>query len=221
MMNAENLKIEQDNIAKEILSISPGKNGEKPVIDGVIDIEAYIKAPYKILWILKEANFGKSTESWDMLGFYRTTTEAKIKESPTTKRVLLASHRILSDLPAIEAFRSVAYINIKKIAGYEKSIDGEIQNAYNAQKSLLLKQVETYNPDVIICGNTLHYFEHDLDFRQGESISLGMEQRHYFCLKNKLYINAYHPANWQRITDHDYCEKIYKAFSHWREEFRA
>jgi len=27
MMNAENLKIEQDNIAKEILSISPSKNG--------------------------------------------------------------------------------------------------------------------------------------------------------------------------------------------------
>ena len=225
MLIEQELKTEEKIIAEKIKSIPQGTNGEIPVLDGIIDIEKYLnpKTKYKILWVLKEANYGKDPQKnyWDMLDFYRTATEVKIKESPTTKRVLLASHRILSDLSPIEAFRSIAYININKIAGYEKSNDRKIQTAYNKNKCLLLKQIKTYKPDIIICGNTLHYFENELNFRQGESRSIGMKQRNYFCMQDRLYINAYHPAEWRRINDKKYCDKIFEAFSFWKKEYKS
>jgi hypothetical protein len=55
----------------------------------------------------------------------------------------------------------------------------------------------------------------------GKEKLLGMgRQQHYFCATERLYINAYHPANWQRITKEQYCKKIYDAFSYWEKEYR-
>ena len=213
MLTMEELEIKEKEIAEKIKAI-PSINGCFPVIDGIIDIERYINAKYKILWILKEANFGKSKGSWDMLAYYREAKESDINKSLTTRRVMLVSHRFFPDVTPLSAFQSIAYINIKKVAGYENSDDTEIEKAFSAHKCLLLEQIETYNPDIIICGNTLNYFENDLDFRKGESISIGMEQRHYFCSKERLYINAFHPA-YPKITDEEYSDKIFNAFSYW------
>jgi hypothetical protein len=65
----------------------------------------------------------------------------------------------------LDAFRNIAYINIKKIAGTRKSIDKVLKEAYERDKNILMEQINAYNPNLIIGGNTLHYFENDLDFR--------------------------------------------------------
>ncbi|WP_162510676.1 hypothetical protein [Treponema endosymbiont of Eucomonympha sp.] len=219
MATVDDLKIKlrkrEEEIVKEIKAIEP-INGCYPVFDGIIDIDRYITSKYKILWILKEANYGKSDKSWDMLDYYRKATETEIRNSPTTKRVLQVSHRILSNSSPLEDFQSIAYINIKKVAGYDKSVDEEMQNAYDKNKDLLITQIDTYQPDIIIGGSTLHYFAKDLPFRELQPMPMdNMSGYNYFCGKDRLYISAYHPA-YPKITDKKYCDSIYAAFFDWK-----
>jgi hypothetical protein len=226
MQSVEELIAKEKNISSKIKAIESGVDGCYPVIDGIIDVGRYVAAKYKILWVLKEVNFGdnkKSPGNWNMVEFYHNATLQEINNILTAKRVMLATHRILQYLDPLEAFKSIACINIKKMPGGSQSDDAEIQQAYNdpKNKSLLLEQIEAYSPDIMICGNTLQCFENDIDFRQGESRSVDMgKQRHYFCTKEKLYINAYHPANYRNITEHEYCEKIFNAFSYWEDKYR-
>jgi hypothetical protein len=228
MLSKEELKIKEKEISMRIIASKSNTEGVYPVIDGVIDIEKYldVKTKYRILWILKEVNFGdnpKSQGNWDMANFYQNATLDEIKKILTAKRMMLATSRILSNLDALEAFKSVACINIKKIPGghYTKDNDAEIQQAYNDldNRKLLLEQIEVYRPDIVICGNTLQYFENDINFRKGEKNSMEMGNHHYFCTEERLYINAFHPA-YPEITDKEYVEKIYNAFSYWEKKYR-
>ncbi|WP_162504625.1 hypothetical protein [Treponema endosymbiont of Eucomonympha sp.] len=219
MTKIEELKKQQAEIAQQINAIPPTAEGNYSVIDGIIDIEKYVNAKPKMLWILKEANYGgENHEHGNLLAYYRTATEAEIKKSPTTKRVMLVSQRILSNLAPLDAFQSIAYINIKKIPGGSEANNDEIQNAYNNHKDLLLEQIEAYKPNIIIGGSTLHYFAKDLPFRELQPMPMAnMSGYNYFCGKDRLYISAYHPAYWQGgMTDEMYRDSIYAAFSDWK-----
>jgi len=50
----------------------------------------------------------------------------------------------------IDILQNIALINIRKLPGNSSSDDKEIENAYTVHKSLLLKQIEIINPDIII-----------------------------------------------------------------------
>jgi hypothetical protein len=224
-MKITELRNREDQIAKKIAGILPA-NGVYPVIDGIIDVERYWSSKYKILWILKEANYGgkNSNEGENLCCFYRDIEKdsPKIQTHLTIKRVMNATHRILSNLEPLEAFKSIACINIKKIPGSKKSSESEIKKAYDQNRVLLFEQIEVYNPDIIICGNALQYFKEYFEpvLNLSKKKSIGMGERHYFCTKERLYINAYHPANWHRITTEQYCKNIYDAFSYWKKEYR-
>jgi len=229
MLSINELEKKEEEISMRIKALKSNIEGVYPVSDGVIDIKKYLdeKTKYKILWILKEVNFGNKPNGpgWNIAkDFYQTAPSEEINKSLTTKRVMLATSRILSNLDALEAFRSIACINIKKLPGgnQAKDNDAEILQAYNdpENRKILLEQIEAYSPDIVICGSTLHYFEKDIPFRQAkETGDMKMDNRHYFCTKERLYISAFHPA-YPKITDNEYAEKIYNAFSYWEENYR-
>jgi hypothetical protein len=228
MLSIDELEKKEEEISMRIKALKSNTEGVNPVSDGVIDIKKYLdeKTKYRILWILKEVNFGDKPNGpgWNIAkNFYQTASSEAINKSLTTKRVMLATSRILSNLDALEAFRSIACINIKKLPGgnHTKDNDAEIQQAYNdpENRKIILDQIEAYSPDIVICGNTLQYFEKDIPFRQGEPKSIDMGNHHYFCTKERLYINAFHPA-YLEIKDNEYAEKIYNAFSYWEENYR-
>jgi hypothetical protein len=219
----DELKIKQEQITEKIKAL-PHDSDCFPVIDGIIDVERYAKAKYKILWILKEANYGnslkKNSDYGNIIDFYQrpTTTMEKISKIPTAKRVMHASYKILHNLDILEAFKSIAWINIKKTPGGSKANDAKIRQAFNdpENRKLLLEQIEAYAPDIIIFGYTLQYFEKDINFRQDKnSMGKSMGKNHYYCTKERLYINAYHPASF-KITEKEYCDKIFNAFSYWK-----
>ena len=83
-------------------------------------------------------------------------------------------------------------------------------------------QIETYNPNIVICGNTLSLFENELDYKKGACFPLGMGKKKYYCLPGRIYINAYHPSYKYRKNstyEHHYISKIIEAVDNWKINF--
>ena len=70
-------------------------------------------------------------------------------------------------------------------------------------------------PDVIICGNTLNDIKtSEINFRKGIEKSFSnsvMANNHYFCFKNIVFINAYHPSK----PTKKYVPTIVEAYKDW------
>lgn len=201
-----------------------------PITDGIIDIDRYLKAQYKILWILKEPydDFNEKGEpiggGWglDQAINPKQTIYEFGREKQTFKPMIYASWGILnnfclwSDMEDVEdnptmlnALKSIAYINIKKLPGGTSSQYSKIEVAYIKNKNILLKQIEYYNPDIIIGGSTLYNFFQDLGFSKSEMTEYG--SLNYIVRKGKIFIDAYHPA--QRVgrtgvSKEQYCNDI-------------
>lgn len=213
-----------------------------PIIDGIINIDKYLSSDLKILWIMKEpyeSDPKLKGGDWNLCSdFYNILDFNKIIRTPATKIELVVDYALLSKLSADEAlkclskevsedlknkaldcFRSTAVINIKKYSGGSTENKSEIDEAYKITKDILLEQIEVYNPDIIICGNTLSYFSKDINFRDGVEKEIGMGNNHYFCHDDRLYINVYHPSQ-RTISDYEYINKIIKAVSDWLENYR-
>jgi effector-binding domain-containing protein len=238
MDNVEALKAKEREIAEKINAIKSDAEGLLPIVDGIIDIEKYLKAKYKILWMLKEPHDEwvivrktgqRRNGGWSLAEGYSELTMEDInkKKRLVARRIMEATYRILPETQEpLEAFKSVACINIKKIPGGISADPKKIEQAYNEHRDLLEEQIETYNPDIIICGNTLPYLSRDNYFVKNNRKTFGINPKSricYYALKDRLYINIYHPA--YKPGDRDFwnkwVENIFNAVSDWEIYFRG
>jgi len=202
----------------------------EPILDGIIDIEKYLSAKYKILWILKEAYDDFDEEgnprggNWDLRELIRSRNSYQDFAGGgrrTFIRMLYASWGILNDFTiwnnipdldkdssVLNALKGIAYINVKKLPGLKLSSHSIIANAYKSDKELLLKQIELINPNIIIGGATLHHFIDDLQLSEIEKHRQGSVN--YLLKDDKIYIQAYHPGYWG-ISEEEYCNDIILA----------
>ncbi len=199
------------------------------VIDGIIEPEKYLKAKYRILWVLKEAN--SETVSWSYLENFKNKEWLFQcgKSVPTLKRMIYTTYGILrdcewSEIPdssneeSFEPLQEIAIINIKKIPGGSISESNEIQQAYYDNQELLKRQIETYNPNVVIFGNTLQYFyKSDFDGLE-EAVKENTEYGNaFYNTENILYIHTWHPAVRGRgFTDKEYVMDIVNIVKNWK-----
>jgi hypothetical protein len=224
-----------DNLIKTTINSS---NSETfPILDGIIDINKYFNCKFKILWILKEP-YDEFDENGEPCGGGWRTADAinpktTIKDftggRPTFEPMIYTIWGILNefnlwenmdsvedDPTMIDALKSIAYINVKKLPGHTTSPESIIENAYSSSKEILLKQITDYNPDIIIGGSTLHHFFNDLGFKREEMVK--HESLNYIIKENKIYIDAYHPAqrtNSTGVTKQQYCNDIINAVKVW------
>ena len=223
-------------IENQIRNIISTDKKIESVVDGIINIDKYLKAKYKILWILKESNDVLDGEGggWSLpekLDELKFWDEQPPGGKVTFQRMIYSSFGILNDfvlwndMPSIyqkEVFKTIkeiAYINVKKIPGGNRANEKLIRQAYNENKDLLIKQINVYNPDIIIAGNTLHYFFEDLPIPFENKIS--NSKTAYYPSDDKLYINAYHPAVRKvTIEEKDYCNDIILAVKDWTENWK-
>jgi hypothetical protein len=180
----------------------------------------YFKSPYKILWILKEANDTEANEEgiigdWDLRGLI----SKGITEYPKWKRTYLpivySVWGIFNDFcqwenmddydnanEMLDVLQNIAIINIKKMPGGAKSSDTVISKAYQMFKDILLQQIAVYEPEIIIFGGTIHHFMVDL------GISSETIDENSFQIKNdQILIKNYHP-NQRSIKQKEYCNRI-------------
>jgi hypothetical protein len=195
---------------EQLIGSLESTNSESGVIqDGIIDPKLYFLAKFKILWILKEAYDPEYKDGrggwWDFREVIRNKNTINDFSGAVNmyKNIIYVSWGILNnfenwanindvkdDPSMLSAIKSVAYININKFPGSTSSDPQKIKGYYEKYKHILLKQIECYNPDIIIGGNTLQHFYSDL----GNPITINNNSVNYFVLSNRLYIDAYHPT---------------------------
>jgi hypothetical protein len=110
----------------------------------------------------------------------------------------------------LNALKSVSYINVNKFPGRTKSNDKEMREAYNKYRELLLKQIDYSNPNIIIGGNTLKYWDKGYDHSKAKQSG----SARYYSTPKCLYIDAYHPS--ARLNSKTYCNDIIKIVENWR-----
>lgn len=198
-----------------------------PIFDGIVNKEEYQNSKVKIMWILKDANSTGEAESYDLRdAINNLKTEYGIRKGweKTFSNIIYVTAGILNqkkwdDIPfpkddpeIVNVLKQIAYINIKKVGGGSQSVDSELQEHFEKSKKLLISQIEEFNPDVVIFGNTYRFFENKLGLNQMNIFGTC----HATAKKNRIYINAYHPN--ARISGKDYFEDIITAYNAFKKQ---
>jgi hypothetical protein len=209
----------------------------EPIIDGIVDVEKYLNSKFQILWILKEpyddeedglASGGGWHFANDFLapaGFYKRMGRSRTTWQP----IIYVTHGLLNDFmnfddmdyirdnqSMTEIVRQIAVINVKKLPGFTRTNDfGPIWTAYDKHNELLHKQIDTYNPNIIIGGSTLHLFYKQLDLKKEDEKTFGCVE--YYEKDTKIFIAAYHPAQ-TTVTRDRYVNDIINLVKLWTDK---
>ena len=125
--------------------------------DGVIDEKTYFNEDTKILFVLKEANCPKGK---DDLKPYLKNPELKGNWWRTWNNIARWTIALLENSPypqyisrefRASVLKRVAFLNLKKVGGKAKAVPSEIEEAAQKDSGFIKKQIEMYDPDIIIC----------------------------------------------------------------------
>ena len=175
------------------------------IVDGIVNVEAYSTAPIRILYFLKEANGG---ESWDLreyvAGGGRPQTWDNIAR--WTKGILENDREIpwtelkeISEQTRIDYLKYICVVNAKKTSGGHTANADEIFNAAVCNRERLKKQIDVYDPQLIICcGTERAFFQgvYEYDSRKWKSTSRGVW---YMKEEGRVMISYAHPMT--RVSD--------------------
>ena len=190
-----------------------------PIYDGVSDVEAYIKSSPKIMWILKEPYDNFDEEGNPIGGNYILMDDLKINrdfplEKPlplTDRRVIYATYGIFTgyeyddmgwyyDPETYKYLFQIAYINLSKMPGGKKS--GNMTTKFQTWRDIVIKQINLYNPDVIIFGGTFQYLKEDLGIDNTYLVHTEADWKlNIYNQNNTLFVDTYHPGipGWDRM----------------------
>ena len=212
----------QEEIHKEITNVAKDKGllneNCHPIYDGISNIEGYVTSHPKVMWILKEA-WGKRDENGMMHGGGNEIWECWTPghfNTPTWLPMIYMIYGIrkgierveycdmpYADMNMVDLLKKTAYINLSKMPGDTTS--GNMKAEYKLWRDIVLKQVEVYNPDIIIFCGTFEVVKSD--FVDPDTVILAKtptdEIAHiYRDSHGRILVNALHPA--QRRIPRDY-----------------
>ena len=176
------------------------------VTDGIVDEKEYLESKYKILYVMKEVNSDQDDE-WSLTEFLSNGARSQTRDNIArwTEGILnlekdLAWEYLSRDnnLRRDIYLKKIASINLKKTAGKHTSIAREIDIAAKNNKDIIKKQVDMYQPNIIICCGTgglflKHCLESDLNW---QTTSRGIE---YIIFDKTIIVSFSHPE--ARVAD--------------------
>ncbi len=219
--------------------------------DGPIEVEKWFgsnsrKYPsdFRIMFILKEA-YGDDTICRDLTQYRRdekSIMDMDAKEGrPTYKPMVTIANMLVNNVQyydidpstrdAYSIFKECsAIVEAKKEYGKPESKDYDIKTHAKKNKDIIYRQVEVYNPNVVImCANNwfdgifvnersngYEVFGDDIGYGDIKTISINGKEFKCFCTDKRIYINAYHPSN--RYSKEEYCTSIVDVVREWMEE---
>ena len=214
-MNANELKKAQDEITEAIyaraIELGFDNKNIEPITDGVCDVDGYLKSNPKVMWILKEPN-GQCSDGklekrgWSIVEYSFGSDIISVAKQPTWQAityVMYGYHNglmyndmdyIYNDIRMVNVMQRIAYLNVSKMPGYNTSNKNKIEKCYTQWEPILSKQIETYNPDVIIFGYTFEHFRNYFDKQGLEKIGNCPRWIDVYKSGNRILLDAYHPA---------------------------
>lgn len=225
-MDAKELNKRQQEIWKEMEKLAKElENGNRlPIYDGVCDLDGYLSSKPKIMWILKEPN-GQTEKGIEKGGWAipeeSFTNLEKTAGQPTWQVMIYVMYGyqnglkyddmdyIHNKIEMAKVMQSIAYLNVSKMPGYNKSVKSNIEQRYTQWKPILNKQIETYAPDLIIFGNTFDHFKNDFKIRGLEKIGNIPGWIDVYKSGQLIILDAYHPSRKGR----DYVNTLIEALN--------
>lgn len=207
-----------------LFDVFKNENGKQTAfIDGVIDLDKYNHSHLKIMWLLKEPNSTEESLNWrEEIKKLRTDNGIKSGWGSTFKSIIYSTYGILNakewnnipdiekDSSIVDVLHNIAFVNVKKIPGKSVAKHDEVVDFYDKYKSILLKQIDVYQPDVIICGNTFQFVSKDL--LEANDFVINKKPVDIYRTKKYLIIDAYHPNNRVKgVNQQVYCDSIINA----------
>jgi len=227
MKNINLMNKQEEEIQEEIKRNAQDQDEDHlPIYDGIVNVENYLNAPYRILWILKEGyDYGDNTGGgWKIISCIANDPNKDLYQDMvknnyrTFEKISYISYSIfngfisMSEMDEIyenteiaKSLNSIAYINISKMPATPKSNNSNIAKYYEHWKYLLHRQMQSYRPEIIIFAGTFEFFKNDL-FIKDEEIK---KTKHFeYILRGEtVYFNACHPAYWS-INNIEYVSDI-------------
>lgn len=209
----------------ELFSRWKAERGYKEFIsDGILDETEWSKQEYKILFVLKEANWENGNV--DLCEFLLSECSPSYWKTWNnvarwTKALLVQGEypRYLSKSDKSYWLRKVAAINLKKVGGNAVAEDKIIREYAEKDKAYLKEQIELYSPDIIVCcgrgtgknADILHDIVFDVSQVSEWKEPITKEKYNYFIAiindKQVPVVSFYHP---QMRGDHDKFMKRYE-----------
>ncbi len=180
-------------------------NNPDIVDDGVASEEDYLSAKYKIMYVLKEVNGGKS---WSLREFVRDGGR------PQTWDNIARWTEAIFDLDTEKPWsywendnedrrkkilKTICAVNVKKTSGGHTSHADEIYQAAIDNSAILQKQLSLYNPDIIICCGTEKAFVDACYKNQEPDWKMTSRGIWYFVDNDTVVISFAHPE--ARVKD--------------------
>jgi len=188
-------------------------------LDGAVDIDRYLKAKPRILWILREAN--QVGNLWDLRKYFREELFSYNRWKSTAGVMTCVSHGLLNQRMQwgpwaqnenvrviADCLRDVAVININKRGGLSRVDWGRLGSASSDFSDIIERQIEALQPDIIILGGTRDFLP---DRLKNQLKHLDYSDHNSARIDNAIYIHAYHP-NQSSITHEQYYESVCKVF---------
>jgi hypothetical protein len=218
-MKLEYLEKEQGLIEEYIKRFGSDGHAEKAesVYDGVLDCKKYLESAYRICWVLKEPchkgdeKFGGRSLTGNILA-RNELYPGVVGNSPAWQPMAYVAYSLLNgfepynsmdyisdDSKMAQSLNGIALINVNKMPANNRLNNNDIAEKYEYWKPILFWQLRQYDPHIIIFENTFKYFQEDLGIENREKRHEGHVD--YVIKNNKIYLDAYHPAQTDIIRD--------------------
>jgi hypothetical protein len=214
------------------------ETGILPIPDGIVDLDAYLESDLKIMWILKEANSSDhdNESDWDYPNELKSFYEKEKYENKwdkTFNSIICTTYGILNEKKwdeinkdfskeVLSALKNIAFVNIKKIPGGSRAVNAELKDFYSKHPSLIHKQIEYYEPNVIICAGTwdiLDDFFGEYLGSECEIVKIDEFKTTFYKYKDKILVYTYHPQNIS-IPKEKYSNTIIDNVLEWKYNYR-
>ena len=234
MITIKELKKKQNIINEKVMLLKDNVTGATAKVDGIVDIEEYLNASLRIMWVLKEVNSPNDDGDWNMIDELTRWSKDLIPSDfrKTFDNILYTTNGILTetqwenqpdqdgkDGAAItRQLLKIAYCNVKKVPGSSSTNMNALRTYYQNSDKHIVQQINEFEPQVMIFGGTYDILEPDLDvahFSDGGDHRLGI-----YTTSKQIILNAYHPQN-RSMTREDYCNSIINAVLDWKKNSRS
>ena len=219
MISNEQFELRQNEIEMKIEKMAEREglitSDVGPIYDGVGDACAFLSSHPRIAWVLKEPYDVVKDEKIEGGGWSIPRAcfmnDAQDWSNRTWQRVIYVMYGLRHNLHYADmdyirdnwemgkVLREIAWINLNKMPARKTSSNAAVKMAYDKYwKKIVKEQIDLYNPDVIVFGNTLDICR-DAFLEEMDS-PIEYVDREDVCFisvfkkDGRLLVHAYHPG---------------------------